>query len=128
MLSKNPEFPRPRHCYNSPRSTLPPPKHQPPARSPAGVCVSTNAGMRPCSSLSSSQCQPQETIAPPHAYSETLRHDRTLNDLAPYLKEPGLVSRCDLRDNTRASNQSTVPILGRFCGGWSIISKCIWFG
>ncbi|KAL4923024.1 SANT/Myb-like DNA-binding domain-containing protein [Aspergillus undulatus] len=96
--SSNPCSPR---TQNAPGSTLPPPKHHLPARPPAEVCVSTNAGIRPCPSPSSSQCQPRETTAPePHRYSEMTGHDKNPNDLAPHLKDADMVSRCELRDNT----------------------------
>ncbi|KAL4997895.1 hypothetical protein BDV10DRAFT_194731 [Aspergillus recurvatus] len=94
-------LPRPKPYHNSFSSTLPPATHHLPARPPAEVCVSTNAGIRPCPSPSSSQCQLWETTAPePHTYSETLKHDKNPNDLAPHLKDVDMTSRCGLQDNT----------------------------
>ncbi|KAL5333657.1 hypothetical protein BJX70DRAFT_392006 [Aspergillus crustosus] len=65
--------PRPKDCHDSPRSTLPPPKHHLPARPPAEVCVSSNATPKP---------------------------DRNPNDLAPHIKEADTISRSYFQDST----------------------------
>ncbi|KAL5335618.1 hypothetical protein BJX70DRAFT_311343 [Aspergillus crustosus] len=72
--------PRPKHCYDSPWSTLLPPKHHLPARPPAEVYMSANVE--------------------PHAYLETLKHDKNPKDSAPHIFKPDIISSCDPQDNT----------------------------
>ncbi|KAL5335553.1 hypothetical protein BJX70DRAFT_390580 [Aspergillus crustosus] len=74
---------------NPPRSTLTPLKHDLPARPLVKVCVSTNTGIWLSSLPLSSQSQPRDiTALEPHTYSETPKHNKNPNNLAPYFRDP----------------------------------------